>query len=418
MLWQLAWKSLWSRRISLGLSILSITISVSLIVGVDHLRREGKSSFSKTVSGTDLIVGARSSQINLLLYSVFHIGNATNNISWQSYQEIAADRNVAWTIPISLGDSHKGFRVMGTTADFFNYYRFGQKQTLDFAEGRAFQGVYEAVLGAEVARRLHYSLGENIVIAHGLGAVSFSQHDDKPFVVAGILKPTGTPVDRAVHVSLAAIEAIHLGWQSGTKLPGQSFTAEQALEQDLTPETITAFMLGLKNRIATFRLQRTINEFDKEPMLAILPGVALAELWQTIGMIEKLLLLIAAFVVLAGLLGMLTTLLASLNERRREMAILRAIGARPLHIFLLLLLETLVLTMTGCIAGVALLFLALVIAGPLLVSQFGLYVSVIPLSIEMAIILGTVMLAATLLGTIPAMIAYRQTLRDGLSLKT
>lgn len=417
MFFRLVVLSLWNRRSSILLTVISIAISVTLLLGIDHLRHQAKDSFAKTVSGVDLIVGARSGQVNLLLYSVFRIGNATNNVSWQSYQEIVANPNIAWTIPISLGDTHKGFRVMGTTESYFDHYRFGDKQLLSFKQGTRFEGVYDAVLGYHVAKELGYELGQEIVISHGLGKVSFSKHDDKPFTVVGVLKPTGTPVDRTVHVSLAAIEAIHLGWQQGVKIPGLGISAEDALKHDLTPRSITAVMVGLKSKMATFKLQRYINDYRKEPLMAVLPGIALVELWQIVSVIEKLLLIISAMVVLAGLTGMLTTLIAGLNERRREMAILRSLGAQPLYIFLLLMIEAVVLAITGSLLGIIFIFILMAILQPILISEYGLHISAIPLSIEMLYVLAIVILLAALLGLIPSYLAYKSSLKDGLSVR-
>jgi putative ABC transport system permease protein len=279
MILKLARKSLWNRRGTAILTLVSLAISVALILGINHLRHQAKQSFTSTISGTDLIVGARSGQANLLLYSVFRIGNATNNISWKSYEAIKKSRDIEWTIPLSLGDSHRGFRVLGTDQNYFDHYRYGDRRALAFSAGGPFGSIYETVLGAQVARELGYTIGEEIVIAHGLGDVSFSMHDDKPFTVVGILEPTGTPVDRTLHVKLEGIEAIHLGWQHGARMPGRGVTAEEALQRELEPEAITAFLVGLKSRMATFRLQRAINEYRKEALTAILPGVALAELW-------------------------------------------------------------------------------------------------------------------------------------------
>ncbi len=409
-------KSAWHRRVSLLLTVLSIAISVSLLLGVDKIRKEAKNSFINTISQTDLIVGARSGPINLLLYSVFRIGNATNNISWESYEEIRALGEVAWAIPISLGDSHRGFRVMGTSADYFDFYRYGQDRPLTFAAGRAFADVYDAVLGADVARTLGYELGDEIVIAHGLVAAEFAQHADKPFVITGILARTATPVDRTVHVSLEGIEAIHADWQGGTRSPLQ-LTAEQARLMDLRPQAITAFLVGLENRIDTFRVQRTINDYAEEPLLAILPGAALAELWQTISIFEQILLIIAGFVLIAGLLGMLTTLLSTLNERRREMAVLRAVGAHPYHIVLLFVLETSIVVLLGALVGVALLQALLVVARPLLAEAYGVNISLSALDMQQWSMLGIVLLLGILVSLIPGWIAYRRSLQDGLAIR-
>ena len=154
MFYKLIFMSLWSRRTSIILTVIAISLSISLLFGVEHLRREAKESFTKTISGTNLIVGARSGQVNLLLYSIFHIGNATNNISWKSYTDIILDKNVEWSIPISLGDSHKGFRVMGTTEIYFEKYRYGNKILLSFKQGQKFKNVYDVVLGSQVAKEL------------------------------------------------------------------------------------------------------------------------------------------------------------------------------------------------------------------------------------------------------------------------
>lgn len=409
-------KSAWYRRASLILTILSIAISVSLLLGVDKIRKETKNNFINTISQTDLIVGARSGPVNLLLYSVFRIGNATNNVSWESYEEITAFDEVAWSIPISLGDSHKGFRVMGTTTDYFEHYQYGQNQDLAFAQGQEFADVYDAVLGADVARTLNYKLGDEIIIAHGLVSAEFAEHDDKPFRVVGILEKTGTPVDRTVHVSLEGIEAIHIDWQSGARSPLQ-LSAEQARRMDLQPKTITAFMVGLDNRINTFRLQRKITEYNQEPLLAIIPGATLAEFWQTISVFEQVLLVISGFVLLAGLLGMLTTLLSTLNERRREMAVLRAIGAHPYHIILLFMLETFFIVLAGCLLGAGLLYGLLLLTRPFLLQTYGINIAITLPDAQQWGLFIVVMLLGVLVSLIPGVIAYKWSLQDGLAIK-
>jgi putative ABC transport system permease protein len=414
---KLALYSLWNRRASLLLTLLSIAISIMLLLGVDYIRKEAKSSFLSTISGTDMVVGARSGPVQLLLYSVFRIGDATNNISWQSYQEIISNPLVDWSIPISLGDSHKGFRVLGTNQDYFRYYRYGDKQLLAFAEGKPFAGVFDAVLGAEVARKLGYQVGDKIILAHGTGSASFAEHADKPFTVTGILKPTGTPIDRTVHVSLEGIEAIHIDWVNGAPIPGFHISEDQALKKDLHPKLITAFLVGLKNRAAAFRVQRTINEYPREPLLATLPGVALADLWQAIGMFETVLRIITGFVVVAGLLGMLTVLLSTLNERRREMAILRAVGAHPRQIFLLFVMEALVLVVLGCLTGMVLLYAALFTARPWVVVEYGFYLHTWIPDASNLLLLAVVAGLALLFSLIPGAIAYRRSLQDGLTVR-
>ena len=412
----LALRSLANRRTTALLTLCAIAVSVALLLGVQKLRTAAREGFANTVSGVDLIVGARSGQINLLLYSVFRVGDATANVSWETYRKVARRSDVAWTIPLSLGDSHRGYRVLGTNLDYFRHYKFAGGRELTFESGKPFADLYDAVLGAEVARALGYKLGDPIVISHGLGNVSFAKHEDKPFRVAGILARTGTPVDRTVHVSLEAITAIHVDWQSGMHaLPGGRVDADAARAMDLTPASITAFMVGMENRVMTFGLQRAINEYRQEPLLAIMPGVALTQLWNLVGIADTALMVIAAFVVLAGLLGMLTAILTSLNERRREMAILRSVGARPRHVFTLLIAEAGLLAAAGVAAGVALCYGLMYASKPLLERRFGLFLEPGGLTGYDIGLLAAIVAAALLMGALPAWRAYRNTLSDGLT---
>ncbi|SHH24938.1 ABC transporter permease [Ferrimonas marina] len=407
-------KSLRNRLTSVCLTLTVIAIAVALFIGVEVVRNQAKQSFANTISGTDLVVGARSGNINLLLYSVFRLGNATNNIGYDTYERLAQTRGVAWTIPLSLGDSHRGYRVVGTNQDYFTHYQFGQRQSLSLAQGEQFDSLFDVVLGAEVARKLGYDLGEEIVLSHGAGAsVSFSEHDDMPFTVVGILAATGTPVDRSLHVSLEAIEAIHVGWQGGTQT--HAVNLDQLEQFDLTPKTITAFLVGLESKFQLLNVQRAINTNRSEPLSAVLPGMALAELWTLLDQAEKALAIVAGFVVAVGLTGMLTTLLASLSERRREMAILRAMGAGPRHVFLLLWVEAAALALVGTILGYLLAQLCLLALAPYALAQYGLVLSLAAPTGSVAWMMLSVQVAGSLAGIIPAWRAYRHTLADGLT---
>nr|WP_024309638.1 MULTISPECIES: ABC transporter permease [unclassified Pseudomonas] len=416
---RIALASLANRRFTALLTVFAIALSVCLLLAVERVRTEARASFANTISGTDLIVGARSGSVNLLLYSVFRIGNATNNIRWDSFERFANHRQVKWAIPISLGDSHRGYRVMGTSSAYFEHYRYARSQALKLAQGREFaDDPFEVVLGAEVAQALGYGLGEEIVLAHGVATISLVKHDDKPFTVVGILERTGTPVDRTLHISLAGMEALHVDWQNGMPARGDArVSADQARAMDLQPKQITAFMLGLNSKIATFSLQREINEFRGEPLLAILPGVALQELWSLMGTAEQALFVVSLFVVLTGLIGMLTAILTSLNERRREMAILRSVGARPWHIASLLVLEAFTLALAGVAFGVALLYLGIAGSQGYVQANYGLYLALsAPSSYEWKL-LGSILAAAVAMGSVPAWRAYRQSLADGLSIR-
>jgi putative ABC transport system permease protein len=411
----LAGKSLLNRRVTAVLLILSISLSVVLLLGVERLRTQARAGFANTISGTDLIVGARTGATALLLHSVFRIGYATNNVSWTSYQELARHPRVRWTIPLSLGDSHRGFAVLGTTADYFRHYRYARVRGLELEAGAIFDDVYDAVVGADVARELGYRVGQPIVVAHGAVDAGVSRHDDKPFRVVGILGKTGTPVDRTVHVSLAGLEAIHLDWQSGMRAPGAAVSAEEARRRDLTPRSITAFLVGLDSRTAVFHVQRFVNDYRKEPLLAILPGVVLQELWGAIGVAEQALLGVSALVALVGLFGMVTALLTGLNERRREMAVLRSVGARPRHVLVLVVGEAAALAAAGIAVGVGLLYLTLFVARGLIQTRLGLWIEIGFPSAHEWLLLAAVLLASIVAGLWPALRAYRYSLTDGMT---
>ena len=417
MLLRLSLQSLANRRSTALLTILALAISIALFLGVERVRTGARASFANTIAGTDLIVGARSGSVQLLLYSVFRIGNATNNITWESYRDIADRPEVAWTVPISLGDSHRGFRVMGTTDAYFEHYRFRGNAPLTLAKGERFNDLFDAVLGADVAADLGYKVGDPIVVAHGLGAVGFTKHEDMPFRVSGILAKTGTPVDRTVHVTLKAIEAIHVDWQSGARTPGHSTSADDVRAMDLTPKSITAVLVGVTSKLKTFSLQRRINEYPEEPLLAVLPGVALQELWSLIGVAESALAGVSGMVVLTALIGMVAAILSSLSERRREMAILRAVGAGPRTVGCLMVLEAGTLALAGALAGTFLFLAGLLIAGPIVDQAYGLY---LPFSLPSArelLILGGFVCAGILSGLIPAIGAYRMSLADGMTVR-
>ena len=415
---RLALASLNNRRFTALLTVLAIALSVCLLLAVERVRTEARSSFASTISGTDLIVGARSGSVNLLLYSVFRIGNATNNIRWSSFEWLASHPKVKWAIPISLGDSHRGYRVMGTDMSYFQHYRFGRGQSLQLAQGKPFADMFDVVLGAEVAAALHYTIGQELVLAHGVSEVSLTRHDDKPFKVSGILARTGTPVDRTLHISLPGMQALHVDWQNGIPARGAGrVSAESARSMDLQPTAITAVLLGLNSKIATFALQRQINEYSGEPLQAILPGVALQELWSLMGTAEKALFMVSLFVVLTGLIGMLTAILTSLNERRREMAILRSVGARPRHIASLLVLEAFTLSLAGVTVGLILLYVGIAASQGYVQANYGLYLPLnLPSRYEWSV-LGAILAAALLMGSVPAWRAYRQSLSDGLSIR-
>ncbi len=395
-MFKLALASLWNRRASAWLTLLAIAVSTLLLVGVERVRTQTQANFANTIAGTDLIVGARTGSTQLLLSSVFHIGSLSNTISWQTYQQLQTMAGVKWHIPMAMGDSVAGYPVVATNQNFFQHFRYGSQEPLTLATGSIFASNQQAVVGAEVAQRLQLKPQQQFNIAHGSGGVSFSDHEQHPFTVAGVLKYTGTPVDQAIYIPLEGLSSVH---------------------GDAEIYTLSAVLIGLESRPLALRLMRQINTYKPEPLTAIMPGLALTELWRTLSLFEKALVAISALVVATGLLGMLTTLLASLRERRREMAVLRALGASPIKIFLLLISEAVMLTAVGVSLGMLLLFSFLWFGSDWLLAETGMLLRASMITPTEWLLLSAILLSAFILSLIPAWRAYRNALADGLTIK-
>ena len=428
------------------LTVLAVALSVFVLLGVEHVRQEAKSGFASTVSGVDLIVGARTGEINLLLLSIFRIGNATTNVEWETVEEIEELEKVAWSVPITLGDSHKNFRVVGTTQDFFERYRYGRKQPLVFDEGAQFEALEDVVLGSRAAAELAYRLGDSLVLSHGMADTSFTHHDELPFNVVGILERSGTPIDNALFVSLEAIDAIHDDEESGThgeheeshkghedhdeheshddhdehdeheheeSHKGQEDHEEHGVHDHHEGHnhgpigTVTALLVGLESPAFALQVQRTINEYQGEALLAILPGVALAQLWDLIGGVEDALRGISILVFISSIFGLNAMLLASMRERRREVFVLRSIGAPSSFILALLLLESLLIVTVGIAAAVVALFGAIATVNGFLADQIGVTLSMAIFSEASLIAIGLIYISSVLLSLFPALQAYR-----------
>lgn len=404
-----------ARLLTTSMTVLVIALAVGLFLCVEKLRTSAKLSFTNTISGTDLIVGPRTGSIQLLLYSIFRIGDATSNLSWTSYNLIKDHPSVDWSVPISLGDSHKQFRVMGTSQAFFEHYKFRQDKSLSFKEGNVFLDLFDTVIGSDVAEILNYSVDDPIIVSHGL--ISLVEHENAPFKISGVLEKTGTPIDRTVIVKLEGIEAIHVDWRGGAKIPGRATPIDKIRSMDLTPKEITAVMIGVKSPLEIFSLQRVINRYEREPLMAILPGLALQELWEIVSVAETALFAVSVMIVFTALIGMMASTLSSLNERRREMAILRSVGANPTTILSLFVCEATITSLGGVITGFILAYGGLAIAQPLVDAKYGIWLSIsAPTFYELYFFL-TVITSGIVVSAVPAIKAYRISLADGLTVK-
>ncbi len=448
-------KSLWNRRFVVVMTVLSIALSVALVLGVERLRSAAKSGFANSAAGIDLIVAPRGDQVQILMATVFGMGSTGPGISWTSYKAVASMPAVAWTVPVSMGDNHRGFPVIGTTADYFDHIRHSGGKPLDFARGRAFSAADEAVVGAEIAAKFGYDVGTTIVNAHGAGEVAFDVHDEAPFIIAGILAPTGTAVDRFVLVSLGGFDRVHGAPDTVPTDPfaaaldagqaaahGAAETTDDHKQHDdqhgndnhagevgisdakvrqhgnvHEPDKINAIYLGLVDRSTILSIQRFVTEYSDEPLTAILPNVALLQLWSITSTAENALRLMASAVALAGIVGMVVMLSASLDARRREFAILRSVGATPARVFSLIVMEATLVTAAGIFVGYLLMLAASFMANSALVAQFGVRLAVGLPGLGDWKLMSAILVAGILASTLPAIRVYRMTLADGLSFR-
>jgi putative ABC transport system permease protein len=413
---RLAFASLKSRAVTTSLTVFSIALSVLLLVGVDRIRQGTQEGFSGTLSQTDLVVGARGGSLPLLLYSVFHIGTASNDISYASYEHFRDHPAVQWTIPFSMGDSHRGYRVVATDDNFYEHYRYHRDHSIAFTDGTRPEGIFEAAIGSEVAQRLGYHVGSKMVLSHGLETVSLLKHADKPFTVVGVLAHTATPVDRTIYITLYGDEAMHIDWQDGTPpAPGEEIPASKIRKEDLHIKDVSAFLVRTRSRVDTLLLQREINTYRNEPLTAIIPALTLQELWSMLGYADVALSLVSGAVLIVGLLAMLIALYTALNERRKEVAVLRAIGFHARQIFILFVMESALISAVGTALGLAAAYVLLWALRSSVEAQFGIPLAMVGISSRVSIYICVVVLAGALLGCVPAIRAYRNGLIDGLN---
>ena len=415
-------KSMRHRPLSVSLTFLTLLISCILLISVSKLQTSVRSSFERSISGVDLIVGPEAGPVNLLLYAMFRIGDPLSSIDYKLYQSLQKDPSVAWTLPLSMGDSHRGYRVLATSADYFDHFQIGEGEKLSFSvgDGSGFSQRFDTViLGSKVAEELGYELGKRITISHGVGDVSFEEHTNVLFEVTGILEPTGTPVDRSLHVSLEGLEAMHAGWSNLDELPEEGQESLEEVVHDLSSmdvEQISVLLVSLKSKLMVFELQRKIQEIPGYQ--AILPGVAFQQFWQIIEICESILQLISLLVFFCTLTGMVCAMIAALRERKREMAILRSIGGSPSYIAALLLGESLILVILASLAGYTLSVLGLQVMADILSAEWGIYMASESLYLVNWSLVMVMVGLGLVAGLVPAALAYRASWNTSLSPQT
>jgi putative ABC transport system permease protein len=412
----LALASAWSRRSTLGLIALAMALATGTVLSLQRMSERSQEHFSQAIAGTDLIIGSKGNETQLVLSSVFHLGRPPDPLPWASAQRIAQLPGVAWAIPLTIGDAHRGFVVIGTDDRWLTHFKYGENQSLNLAQGQWFGPLFEVVLGAQVAAQLGYALGQSVVLEHEAAeAAHHAAHGDKPFKVTGILRATGTPVDRSLFVSLGSLQAIHLGWQSG--LPGLSAAIPANLVQkfDLSPKVISALLVGLSNRASTLEAKRFLTTNSGEPVTVALPGVEIEALWKDLKWVQAGLVFAGALVGAASLLGLIAVFLAGMQERRRELAVLRAVGLSAPGVSLMLLFEACLVSLSGVLIGWSAVQIGAYFGNDYLLRTLGFGLQGWWPSARQWIWIGLVISLSLVAALLPVWRVYRQTLADGLA---
>lgn len=413
---KLLFKSIRARLLPVFLVTITLMASMVLLLSVERIQQATEDGFNQSISGIDAIIGPRASSLEVVLYTVFHLGKPTNNITMKTIDELRTRNDLNFLVPIALGDSHQGFRVIATEPSYFKYVKVGDKQSISFVSGAAFDKIDGAVIGADVAKQLGYQVGSKIHISHGSGESIGIKHDDFSFSVSGVLNKTGTPIDQAVFIDLKGYELIHLGWQSGRKIFNlDQFDMDSLSEKDLKPKTVTAAFIGLKSKLGLFTFTRDMANYSQEAISAVIPGVALAELWSIVGMVDQGFNLLSWIIIAISLIAMVTLIISSIDSRKREMTIYRANGASPFYLSMLVVLEALFIGLTAIIGAVIFVALATYFSTDYLITTLGITPEFDWIDLKEIKIFAIILLAGVMSSLIPAIMVFRKNLHQTLS---
>ena len=445
-LFKIVLKNMRQRALATWLTTLSVMLGVALTVAILLIRNGMQHRFEQSTLGYEMVVGAKGSPLQLVLNTVFNLDISPGNVPWKLFEQMRSDRRVKFAAPFAVGDNYKGFRIIGTTDTYLKDFEFSQGKKFALAEGRLFnfsedtlhqafaeanerakerearergemppprQGheinrPFEAVLGATVAQDTGLKVGQTFIAAHGVQeSAEAEQHEHNPWTIVGILAPTHTAADRALYINLDSFYEIE-GHEIREK-PGK----EEKPDTDPEAGQISGMVLKLRSPLHALPLYRELN--DREDAMAAFPAAEVRKLFAIVGNVDRVLLAQAILIAIVAGAAIAVSIYNSMSERRREIAILRALGAKRPTIFAIVVLEAITICVVGAVVGLLAGHAVVAGANTVLVRVSGFTVPAMQFQpLEWLVLAGCVLLG-TLAGFGPALRAYHTEVAENLA---
>jgi putative ABC transport system permease protein len=406
-------RSMRQHALSTVVTVVAVALACGLVMAVSSLSSQTRAAFTGGPAGFDAVLGARGSQLQLVLNTVFHLETSPGNIPWTLYQEVRRDPRVELAVPYAVGDNYRGFRIVGTTDDLFTRFQYQEGRRFEVEPGgRLFDSKRrEAVIGSVVARRTGLRLRSRFNPYHGLDFDPEARHAEE-YVVVGVLKPTNSPSDRVIWIPIEGVLRLDGHVLRGA---GESYAAEPGREIPDEHKEVSAVMLKLRSPRDGILLDQAINRQGKVATLAWPIGRVMAELFDKLGWLHRVLELVAVLVVGVAAGTILASIHNSMNERRREFAILRALGARRRTVFGVIVCEAGLIALLGSLLGYLVYAGILGTAAVIVRRETGVVLEITALHPVLWITPIGMTLLGALAGLLPAAKAYRTDVADHLA---
>lgn len=396
-------RSLRQHALSTCVTALSLALASGLVTALFAIETQSRAAFGGGSGAFDAVLGARGSELQLVMNSVFHLETSPGNVPWSLYEKLRGDRRVLRAVPYAVGDSYRGFRVVGTTLERFEAGAAGGRPWRIEPPGRPFYPeLREAVIGSYVAERTGLRYGSHFQPKHGVSDLGH-EHDEE-YVVVGVLEPTNSPADRVIWIPIEGVFRMEGHVLRGA---GEEYHAHHEEEIPDEHKEVSAVMLTLASPMLADSLYREINREGREATLAWPIARVVAQLFDRIGWMHRVLALVAWLVVAVAMASVTASLYNAMNERRREFAILRALGARRRTIFSAIVLESATIAAAGGLLGLGVHALVLAATARVLRAETGVVLEVLQLHPSLFTTPLLLVLLGALAGVVPAIQAYR-----------